>query len=440
MKNLILTLLLTLMVVTTITAEEQDTLWFRWTGEIKKVDFTPDDKYVITWTNSIEFWETQQGVVEYFIPTESTGDYNYNEEYLVFAQDSTPKLLNWQSREVIEGFEKELKNIGRIKTAKSKNEFMANTYHEDETFGDQIGNVIYFYDIDKKRKVDSIDLGSSFEKNHYKWKRTIHEYDYVGNNDELIYIIIDDANDILQNIPPMFREKHYYVHFYNRETKELVDSVYSFTNTNEHYGGFNKMQVMNDRSKIAWNQRGGVISFYDVNKYTFFEEFYYDETKVEVNDLDFIKNESIIAIADGLGFKIIDRDTDDLLQQYSFGIEQVKFSNNSNFLATAGKSSIALRNKRWVITDINENEVLFDLNISPNPANNSIRIKFNTTSLEYVELKVIDLVGNEIDVIRNGLISNSYITEYDISNLVNGTYFIRLEIGNDVKTKQFIKE
>lgn len=428
------------MVVTTITAEEQDTLWFRWTGEIKKVDFTPDDKYVITWTNSIEFWETQQGVVEYFIPTESTGDYNYNEEYLVFAQDSTPKLLNWQSREVIEGFEKELKNIGRIKTAKSKNEFMANTYHEDETFGDQIGNVIYFYDIDKKRKVDSIDLGSSFEKNHYKWKRTIHEYDYVGNNDELIYIIIDDANDILQNIPPMFREKHYYVHFYNRETKELVDSVYSFTNTNEHYGGFNKMQVMNDRSKIAWNQRGGVISFYDVNKYTFFEEFYYDETKVEVNDLDFIKNESIIAIADGLGFKIIDRDTDDLLQQYSFGIEQVKFSNNSNFLATAGKSSIALRNKRWVITDINENEVLFDLNISPNPANNSIRIKFNTTSLEYVELKVIDLVGNEIDVIRNGLISNSYITEYDISNLVNGTYFIRLEIGNDVKTKQFIKE
>jgi len=110
------------------------------------VDFTPDDKYVIAWTNSIEFWEVQQGVEEFSVPIETVGDYNYNEQFLVFAHDSTPKLLNWQTREVVEGFNKMPTKLDRIKTAKSKNEFMAKL--------DQDSNTIYFWDINSKQVVD----------------------------------------------------------------------------------------------------------------------------------------------------------------------------------------------------------------------------------------------------------------------------------------------
>ena len=109
MKNIFLTLMIVVITTVTSSATEIDTLWYRtMSAGARNVDFTPDDKYVIAWTNSIEFWEVQQGVIEFSVPTELLGEYNYNEEYLVFSQDSTPKLLNWQTREVEEGFHKEV--------------------------------------------------------------------------------------------------------------------------------------------------------------------------------------------------------------------------------------------------------------------------------------------------------------------------------------------
>ncbi|MER3329914.1 MAG: hypothetical protein RIF34_10085, partial [Candidatus Kapaibacterium sp.] len=94
MKNILLTLLLVVVTTSTMAATEIDTIWYRtMSAGAQNVDFTPDDKYVIAWTNSIEFWEVQQGVEEFSVPIETVGDYNFNEQFLVFAHDSTPKLL-----------------------------------------------------------------------------------------------------------------------------------------------------------------------------------------------------------------------------------------------------------------------------------------------------------------------------------------------------------
>ncbi|MER3329468.1 MAG: hypothetical protein RIF34_07820, partial [Candidatus Kapaibacterium sp.] len=149
MKNIFLVLLTILSVVITVKGDELDTLWYRNTSFVNELDFTPDDRYVIAWTNAIEFWEVQQGVKDFYIPIEAVGDYNYNKEFLVFAQDSTPKLLNWQTREVVEGFEKQEAFLGIIKTAKSKNEFMATKGHHPK--------LIYFWDINQKKILDSLE-------------------------------------------------------------------------------------------------------------------------------------------------------------------------------------------------------------------------------------------------------------------------------------------
>ncbi len=441
MKNLLLTLLLVVLASTSIKAKEIDTLWYRiMSAGARDVDFTPDDKYVIAWTNGIEFWEVQQGVEEFSVPIETVGDYNYNEQFLVFAHDSTPKLLNWQTREVIEGFEKMPTRLDRIKTAKSKNEFMAKL--------DQDSNTIYFWDIDSKQIIDQIQFAHSFEKGVYKWKRTLDEYGYVGNDDELIYAIIYDENDKYQQIHPSERKKHFFVHFYSRKTKELVDSVYSFTNTNEQFGGFNKIQVMNDRSKIAWNHRGGEINFYDIIERKFYSKIIFDEADyVPATNIEFNSSGKFMAITEVevccKYIKIYNIDTYEMIYfSNTWSWENVSFSNNDEFLISSVNSFLLLFPSHIVTTSVSDQSYSDNfLNISPNPTTNKLTISLSNQSVEYIKLSIIDLVGNQISIIDDGLLNTAnYSTEYDVSNLPPSIYFIRLEIGNEVLTKQFIKE
>ncbi|PKL78790.1 MAG: hypothetical protein CVV25_10225 [Ignavibacteriae bacterium HGW-Ignavibacteriae-4] len=363
MKNILLTIFLAVLASTSTNAIDIDTLWYRYSEtDVLSLDFTP-----------IEFWEVQQGIKEFFVPSETIGDYNYNEEYLVFAQDSTPKLLDWQTREVVEGFGKMESKIERIKTAKSKNEFMAKL--------SQDSNIIYFWDINTKQLIDNINFVYSFEKNNYKWKKTVHEYGYVGKNDELIYVITDDANDVIENINPMFRENHYYVNFYSRETKELVDSIYSFTNTNEHYGGFNKMQVMNDRTKIAWNHNGGEINFYDINQKRFYDKLVFDERDfIEASDIKLNKNNNVIGITKTESccryIKLFDIDSKNLIYQFGKGSWQnIAFSNNDNFLTSNISPIIVLFPSHISTTSVIDHSDNNNFTISPNPATNTINIK-----------------------------------------------------------------
>ena len=448
MKKLIITLLILIAAVTTTTADEQDTLWYRQTGDVEELDFTPDDNYVIAWTNGIEFWEVNEGVKEFFIISEATGDFNFNEEYLVFAQDSTPKLLDWETREVVEGFEKEKENLGRIRTAKSRNEFMANTYHHDEVFSDIIGNMIYFYNIDTKMKVDSISFIKQFEKDNYKWKRTIHEYDYAGNNDELIYVIIDDVNDEIENIPPSERKRIYYVKFYDRETKELVDSVYSFTNTNKQFGGFNKMQVMNDRSKIAWNHRGGEVNFYDINNKRFYDKLVFDDRDfVNTDDISYSNDGKYLGITNNAPccryLKIFNSfDKKIVLDFNSGGWSWKKFSisrNQSKVIVSPG-SSLVMYNSNFIETGFD-----FGTNNSTNImkseySNNILNISIENIVDKNSSLSLIDSNGKVIyDSIDYPF---GYKVDYklNLANLPKGLYFLKLGVIDSVITNKIIKE
>jgi uncharacterized LabA/DUF88 family protein len=438
MGKIILIILLTIIATTAAKANDQDTLWFRIAGAgIQELDFTPDDKYVIAWTNAIEFWEVEKGVKEFSIPIDinAVGDYNYNGQYLVFAKDSTPKLLDWKTKEVIEGFEKEEENIGRIRTAKSKNEFIANTYHKVEDFPDDIGNVIYFYDIDNKKKVDSIIFLKQYEEG-YTWKRTIHDYDYVGNNDEFIYVVIDDVNDEIVNIPAQLRKRHYFIHFYDRESKELVDSVYSFTNTNTQFGGFNKMQVMNDRAKIAWNNKGGEINFYDFYTKQFYDKLVFDSNKyAEVNDIDYAENENIIGIASNINLQII-KSKNEILQKLDYGVEHIKFPKDSDFFVISGGSFLSLYKKQWLKTDVNESYYRSETTISPHPTSNFVNIELNCSEPK-VDYQINDVNGAL--VAQSTIANQSGNLQLDFSDYTSGIYFITINCKEPM-TYKIIKE
>jgi len=432
MKKLFILLTITLSLAQMALANEIDTLWYRTMGAgAQDVDFTPDDKFVVAWANGIEFWEVQQGVKEFYIPSEATGDFNYNEEYLVFAQDSTPKLLNWQTREVVEGFEKMPYKIDRIKTAKSKNEFMSKL--------SQDSNIIYFWDIESKQVSDKMVFDHKFKKGNYEWRRTVHKYDYVGNNDELIYAIIYDENDVYQNIHPSERRKHFFVHFYNRETKELVDSVYSFTNTNEQFGGYNKMQVMNDRTKIAWNHKSGEIYIYNITNKSFNKKYSRNDFS-KVNDIEFSNDNQLMYLSYGEVINVFQLETGDLHSSFNTGSTygQCNLSRNKQFMVGSVGGYIIMHST--TITNIETNENQNKLLISPNPSNSYLNIELNINSVDYIKISLIDLAGNIKEIIHEGLTENSFSKQLDISHYSAGVYFVQLEINNEVFTKQFIKE
>ena len=446
MKNLLLTLMLLVITTGTASASEIDTLWYRtMSAGARNVDFTPDDKYVIAWTNAIEFWEVQQGVIEFSVPTELLGDYNFNEEFLVFSQDSTPKLLKWQTREVVEGFKKESFRLDKIRTAKSKNEFMALGYLKEGISLYDSECTIYFWDINSKLLVDSLEISNQFEKDDYTWRRAVLDFDYIGNNDEFLYVKFDDYNNRVVPVPPSERRTNYFYHIYDRNTKELVDSLFLLQDiTNGSVAPISNMFVMKDRSKIAWNNKGGMINFYNVYTRKFYDQlvFHYHDF-AEASDIEFNLDESKVGITFGKDLKIYDLQSKELVYFSNISSkENISFSNNEELLVANVNSYLLLLPSHIVNTSVNETDNNnLNLIVTPNPASNTISIHFNSVTDELINLSIIDLVGNELDIIDVGIIENqNYSIDYDISNLTPATYFIRLDVGGEIFTKKFIKE
>lgn len=84
-----------------------------------------------------------------------------------------------------------------------------------------------------------------------------------------------------------------------------------------------------------------------------------------------------------------------------------------------------------VINSKNNGYELFSPN--PNPANEKFNIEFNSTKNGKFSLKLIDMVGNEINLINNSL-ANKGLNSFEFSvnnfNLNSGVYLIVLEINN----------
>ena len=76
----------------------------------------------------------------------------------------------------------------------------------------------------------------------------------------------------------------------------------------------------------------------------------------------------------------------------------------------------------------------------PNPFNPTTSIKFALAETQQAELKVFDVLGNEIATLFNGIADGGkvYETEFDAANLSSGIYFYRLETENRVENKKML--
>jgi len=75
----------------------------------------------------------------------------------------------------------------------------------------------------------------------------------------------------------------------------------------------------------------------------------------------------------------------------------------------------------------------------PNPFNPSTRINYAILSASFVNLKVYDIIGNEIAVLVNEeKQAGNYQIDFDATELTGGIYFYQLLTGPFVETKKMI--
>jgi hypothetical protein len=100
-----------------------------------------------------------------------------------------------------------------------------------------------------------------------------------------------------------------------------------------------------------------------------------------------------------------------------------------------------------VLTDISlsnkdENNIPYDFKLFqnyPNPFNPNTNIKYSIPLSEYVEIKVFDILGNEVtNLINEYKTSGVYEIEFDANNLSSGIYFYRIISGKFLETKKML--
>jgi hypothetical protein len=75
----------------------------------------------------------------------------------------------------------------------------------------------------------------------------------------------------------------------------------------------------------------------------------------------------------------------------------------------------------------------------PNPFNPSTTIRFTLPEKEFVTLKIYDVMGDEVAVLLNEeKETGAHSTEFDASRLASGTYFYKLQAGNNIETRKMI--
>ena len=80
------------------------------------------------------------------------------------------------------------------------------------------------------------------------------------------------------------------------------------------------------------------------------------------------------------------------------------------------------------------------ISVYPNPFNPTTTIKFGLPSDINVDLRVYDILGQEVKVLMNNqlLRAGVHVVNFNASQLASGTYIYRLRAGNNVTIKKMM--
>ena len=133
------------------------------------------------------------------------------------------------------------------------------------------------------------------------------------------------------------------------------------------------------------------------------------------------------SVTDGTGSATIDPTTG-LLTALTDGTVIVK-ATAKDASSTVGQIEITISNQ--VTTSLSNTSLANKFNVYPNPSVDEINIESQGLAIESISL--IDIKGNIIKVVSTN-------EKINISDLPKGIYILKIQSGNDVINKRFVKE
>jgi hypothetical protein len=128
----------------------------------------------------------------------------------------------------------------------------------------------------------------------------------------------------------------------------------------------------------------------------------------------------------------------------SDGADDIRdLSVSGNHLDTYG-DPVLVQSGGFMITDVENSvanfpEEYFLSQNYPNPFNPSTKIEYSVSQASFVQLKVYDILGNEVATLVNEEKNRGvYSINFDASQLASGIYFYSLSAGSFVQTKKMI--
>jgi Zn-dependent metalloprotease len=85
-----------------------------------------------------------------------------------------------------------------------------------------------------------------------------------------------------------------------------------------------------------------------------------------------------------------------------------------------------------------EAQQVFTFTVSPVPATDNIRLNLESAEMDHASISLYDLLGNTLKVENIGKVSGHWHKTIDISDLKEGTYFVRLKYDTGMLTRRII--
>lgn len=91
-----------------------------------------------------------------------------------------------------------------------------------------------------------------------------------------------------------------------------------------------------------------------------------------------------------------------------------------------------------ILTGITGADVQNQFDLLPNPSNTSVTISFQSISIQQIEIKILNTLGEEVYFSKEQSTSEKFKKEINVQNLSNGIYFVLLKSGTGLVNKKII--
>jgi ligand-binding sensor domain-containing protein len=202
-------------------------------------------------------------------------------------------------------------------------------------------------------------------------------------------------------------------------------------------------------SKIAESLTDTSFVYYDSTDWGYqFSLFSYDGAVIDQNNIKYFGTTDGLIKYDGVNWQIFNISNSPIpANWFKQGI--LDFQNNiiynlSSFYPPSQNYGLVFYNEDSVIVTSMENNPTLINNFylfqnNPNPFNSLTRIKFSIPKSDKVQIKVYDILGNELQTLLNEYKhAGIYEVNFDANNLPSGVYFYRITTGAFTDTKKLV--